>query len=170
MTTNTPKPEWFEMADADNVAFGAHRSARAGITRRGRLVALSAPLLLVATGFMYAQASDQGPASASEVASASSLNQSAPAEDQGSPAVDQGSPAVNQSAPASSQSLSTSSAPKQVAPQQATVTSLTNSLPKPTVSAASMGDDDEGDDDGDDDEGDDDGDDDEGDDDEGDDD
>lgn len=149
MTTNTPKPEWFEMADADNVAFGAHRSARAGINRRGRLVALSAPLLLVASGFMYAQASDQGPASASEVASASSLNQSAPA-------VDQGSPAVDQSAPASSQSLSTSSAPKQVAPQQATVTSLTNSLPKPTVSAASMGDDDEGDDDGDDDEGDDD--------------
>ena len=149
MTTNTPKPEWFEMADADNVAFGANRSARAGITRRGRLVALSAPLLLVASGFMYAQASDQGPASASEVASASSLNQSAPA-------VDQGSPAVDQSAPASSQSLSTSSAPKQVAPQQATVTSLTNSLPKPTVSAASMGDDDEGDDDGDDDEGDDD--------------
>jgi len=164
MTTNTPKPEWFEMADADNVAFGANRSARAGITRRGRLVALSAPLLLVASGFMYAQASDQGPASASEVASASSLNQSAPAVDQGSPAVDQGSPAVDQgspavsqSAPASSQSLSTSSAPKQVAPQQATVTSLTNSLPKPTVSAASMGDDNEGDDnEGDDNEGDDD--------------
>ena len=141
MTTNTPKPEWFEMADADNAASGANRSARAGITRRGRFVALSAPLLLVASGFMYSQASDQGPASASEVASASSLNQSAPA-------VDQGSPAVSQSAPASSQSLSTSSAPKQVAPQQATVTSLTNSLPKPTVSVASMGDDDEGDDEG----------------------
>ncbi|CAB4715547.1 unannotated protein [freshwater metagenome] len=43
-----------------------------------------------------------------------------------------------------------------MAPQQATVTSLTNSLPKPTVSAASMGDDDGDDDEGDDDDGDDD--------------
>ena len=64
MTTNNPKPEWFELADADNEGAFARRSR---ITRRGRIVAFSLPALLVAGGFLYSGATSEGTALASEV-------------------------------------------------------------------------------------------------------
>ncbi len=72
MTTNIPKPEWFELADADNEGAFARRG---GITRRGRIVALAAPLLLVATAFGYTQVSDPGAAVATQVTAPAQVSQ-----------------------------------------------------------------------------------------------
>lgn len=72
MTTNIPKPEWFELADADNAGAIARRG---GITRRGRIVALAAPLLLVATAFGYTQVSDQGAAVATQAVASGAIAQ-----------------------------------------------------------------------------------------------
>ena len=72
MTTNIPKPEWFELADADNEGAFARRG---GITRRGRIVALAAPLLLVATAFGYTQVSDPGAAVATQAVASGAIAQ-----------------------------------------------------------------------------------------------
>ena len=54
--TPVNKPEWFQMAEADGP-----KPVRA-IKRGTRIVALTAPLILVGVGFVVAQTNDGGPA------------------------------------------------------------------------------------------------------------
>jgi hypothetical protein len=54
--TPMSKPEWFQMAEADGP-----KPVRA-IKRGTRIVALTAPLILVGVGFVVAQTNDGGPA------------------------------------------------------------------------------------------------------------
>ncbi len=135
MTTNTPKPEWFQLADADNEGALSRRSR---ITRRGRVVALTAPLLLVATAFGFAQASEQGSTIATQSVASAPVAQTSPAS----------TPDVSQPVSVATHTASQSSLSK-----PASSTSL-GALSAPKVKiAAGSGDDQEGDDEGDDQEG-----------------
>ena len=59
MTPNENKPEWFQMADAD-------ASPRHNLRRRVRILALSAPLVMISAGLVYAQTQNEAPATATE--------------------------------------------------------------------------------------------------------
>lgn len=65
MTPQIPKPEWFQMIEADSI------QPRPRINRVTRMLALSTPLLVLGMGYMVAHGSTQGvPASSIQVASA----------------------------------------------------------------------------------------------------
>ncbi|CAB4656547.1 MAG: hypothetical protein F2704_00985 [Actinobacteria bacterium] len=59
MTSQEQKPEWFEMAEND-------LTPRPKFSRGVRIFALSAPLLALGIGFVFAQTQDGAPATASE--------------------------------------------------------------------------------------------------------
>lgn len=64
MSPEIPKPEWFQMADADDIPEAP--KSKKGI----RLMALATPLLVLGAGLAYAQPEGTSPADAGKTAQA----------------------------------------------------------------------------------------------------
>lgn len=79
MTPQIPKPEWFQMIEADSI------QPRPRINRVTRMLALSTPLLVLGMGYMVAQGSTQDVPAHSILASPAQVAHSTPAASTTSP-------------------------------------------------------------------------------------